>query len=488
MAAIRWICVSDLHLGALNSVLTSVDPDGEHVERTSVSPVLSALCEGLRELSRGTDPPQLVVLGDLFELALSSTDDAAATFAQFVAALKPAASDAAVTPVIRFLPGNHDHHLWSRARSDRYLEYIGSAPTDQALTPEPHTTHLLPTNEGIPVRDRFIESLAARADIGAKITVEQSYPNLGLVTPSAKRAVVLSHGHFIEPLYRAMSALDEIFESPREGLPSADDLEAENGAWIDFFWSSMGDSGDISAWTRDMYESLQSEEAIEAEVLAIRRAIAERQGSRLRAHMEGLLAEGTLVEAVKKSLRRERHRPEVLSDNAQTGLLSFLSGPVAAQLVEEIGKPADVAFVFGHTHKPFADLREPQGLPGPVPVVNTGGWVVDTPEAEPNKGACVIVIDEELNIAILRCYAQSEGAARPVEVQSPPGVAANPLVDELGSRIDASRDPWKALADAATATERERRRQLEARLKAETSLLGSRLKRRRWVRRSEGSS
>jgi hypothetical protein len=487
MAAIRWVCLSDLHLGALNSVLTSVDPDGEHVEQSSASPVLVALCEGLRELSKGSDPPQLVVLGDLFELALSSTDDAAATFAQFVAALKPAASDAAVAPAIRFLPGNHDHHLWSRARSDRYLEYIGQVHLDQALPPDRHTTHLLPENERFAVRDRFIELLAARSDTGTKVTVEQSYPNLGLVTPSARRTVVLSHGHFIEPLYRAMSVIDEIFETPREGLPSAQDLEAENGAWIDFFWSSMGDSGDISAWTRDMYESLQSEEAIEAEVEAIGRAIAARQGSRIRAHIEGMLAERTLVEALKKSLRRERHKPEVLSDNARTGLRSFLSGPVAAQIGAEIGTPGQVAFVFGHTHKPFADLYEPPGIPGPVPVVNTGGWVVDTPEAEPNKGASVVVVDDDLNIAILRCYVQSEDATGRVEITSPTGVDQNPLVDALTTRIDPSRDPWSALADAAAATESERRRQLESRLRAETDLLDSRPKRPRWLRRSENA-
>ena len=54
MAAIRWVCVSDLHLGALNSVLTAVAPDGEHVDRSSPSPVLVALCDALRSLRSGT--------------------------------------------------------------------------------------------------------------------------------------------------------------------------------------------------------------------------------------------------------------------------------------------------------------------------------------------------------------------------------------------------------------------------------------------------
>jgi len=64
--AIRWVCISDLHLGALNSVLTSVHRDGDRVDQSSVSPVLVTLCEALRSLRQGSDPPQLVVLGDLF--------------------------------------------------------------------------------------------------------------------------------------------------------------------------------------------------------------------------------------------------------------------------------------------------------------------------------------------------------------------------------------------------------------------------------------
>jgi UDP-2,3-diacylglucosamine pyrophosphatase LpxH len=483
MAAIRWVCLSDLHLGALNSVLTPVGQDGERVDSSSVSPVLVALCDALRTLSQGIDPPQLVILGDLFEMALGSPDDAAATFAQFIAALRPGAADAAVAPAIRFLPGNHDHYLWTRARGDRYLEYIKQAPSTQALTSDAHNTHLLPSNETLPVRDRFIELLAARADPDTAITVEQSYPSLGLVTTSGQRAVVLSHGHFIEPLYRVMSSLIDVFKRRQPGMPLVHHLEAENGAWIDFFWSSMGDSGDVSGWAREMYESLQSEEAIDAEIQAIGRAIANRPGMRVRNHIEGLLAEGTMARAVSGSLRRERHVPEVLSVSAQAGLLTFLSGPVASQVADEIGAPAEVVFVFGHTHKPFADLRQPSRLPGPVPVINTGGWVVDTQEAEPNKGASVILIDEDLNIATLRCYTQGAELSHDVEIEGPPNDPDNPLVTDLRARIDPSRDPWRALAEAATATERERRHQLEARLQAETIELDTTSRRHPWRRR-----
>lgn len=471
MAAIRWVCVSDLHLGALNSVLTSVDPDGEHVDAGSASPVLEALCEALRAL-RGEEPPQLVVLGDLFELALSSTDDAAATFASFIEGLRPGAREGAVAPAIRFLPGNHDHHLWTQARSGHHLDRLRELPAGQALPAEAFVTPLLPAHQPVPVRDRFVEVLASRTDRSDGLTVEQSYPNLGLVGADGRRLVVLSHGHFIEPLYRAMSVLDDVFNARRPGLPAVEQLEAENGGWIDFFWSSMGDSGDVSAVVRDLYESLQSEAAIAAEIEAIRRAIRASSDSKVWSHVESMLTGKALSEAARRSMRRERHVPHVLSEQAETGLLAYLGGPVATQVAHEVGSPSEVAFIFGHTHKPFTDVRQPAGLPGPLPVVNTGGWVVDTPEAEPNKGASVVLIDDNLDVAVLRCYNQGADAGQGVRVEAPAGSGTNPLVQELSAFVDPSRDPWRALAEAATTTERDRRRQLDARLQADTSRLG----------------
>ena len=186
--------------------------DGERVDPSAASPFLTSLCECLRSLrAPGDDPPELIVLGDLFELALTAPEDAAATFSQFISALRPGTGDAAVAPHIRFVPGNHDHHLWTRGSDDRYLRMLED---DLTSTPKPrdrHSTHLLPSNEGFPVRDRFVEILAKRGSNGISVTVEQSYPNLGLVDGSGQRAVVLSHGHFIEPLYRVMSFLDRVF-------------------------------------------------------------------------------------------------------------------------------------------------------------------------------------------------------------------------------------------------------------------------------------
>jgi hypothetical protein len=316
--------MSDLHLGALNSLLTPVDAEGDRVDPGLVSPVLVALCEALRTLCVGADPPELIVLGDMFELALGTAADAGATFAQFVMELIPGTRDAVIAPRIRFVPGNHDHHLWTRARGASYMERIATLPSTEPLPYEAHATRLVPQHDPYPIRDSLIELLALRADPRAKIVVEQSYPNFGIMGSPGRRAIVCSHGHFIEPLYRAVSTLEDFRQARAPDPMSAEDIEAENGAWIDFFWSSMGDSGAAGRWARMLYESLQSEEAVDAEIEAIRRAFSHRPGSGLRGRLEGLLLDGGLTSAAKRSMRRERYQPGTLSDTSRRGLVSYL--------------------------------------------------------------------------------------------------------------------------------------------------------------------
>jgi UDP-2,3-diacylglucosamine pyrophosphatase LpxH len=473
MTSIRWVCISDLHLGALNSLLTNVTSDGERCDNTCSSPVLTALCECLRSLrTPGQDPPELVVLGDLFELALTAPEDAAGAFSQFIEGLRPGKPDGAVAPGFRFVPGNHDHHLWSRASDDRYLRVLASDATSIPAPRDRHATHLLPSNDTEPVRDRFVEILAARGGAADGVSVIQSYPNLGLVSASGDRSVILSHGHFIEPLYRMMSVLDTVFGSPRKGTIEAWQLEADNGGWIDFFWSSMGDSGDIMRVTRSLYESLQSTQTIHAEIDAIERAIKKAGASRIRADTEAH-AVAELLKAGIGTAMRERHRGGiVLSPHAQEGLGTFLNGPVATQVTAEIGTPTDVTFVFGHTHKPFVESRAVPAFPMPVSVVNTGGWVVDTPQPNPLKGASLILIDDELNVASVCCYTEgADASSYRVRIDPARPDGPNALVDQLRSAIDADREPWSSLGQAIRTTVVERSRQLAERLKEDASAL-----------------
>ncbi len=464
--------MSDLHLGALNSLLTSVTEDGREVDRKTPAAAVAALADCIYELHRGqSEPPELVVLGDLFELALISSDMAAATFGQFVSALRIGQAEAIVAPVVRFVPGNHDHRLWTQARNQSYLRHLADlAGGDEALPDALHATNLLPERDEYPVRDGFVELLAARANGGGSIEVHQSYPNVGLISPDGRRAVVCSHGHFVEPLYRLMSNLDIAFGKVGLGeLPEARHLEAANGGWIDFFWSSMGDSGKVSHIVSDLYESLQSSNEMELEVEVIRNYVAKtRRG--LRGRLEASLLAACLRDGVIPRLQRERHRGDrTLSPAAKVGLDDYLRGPVQHQLREVDPLVVDTTFVFGHTHKPFAELRDIKGYANPVSVLNTGGWVVDSPEPEANKGAAIIVVDTDANVAVVRLFSQSaDPAGYRVSVTSGDSRLDNPLVEQLSTAVDSSRDPWKSFEQVISATVATRCRQLSDRLAAAT--------------------
>ena len=69
MTTLRWVCLSDTHFGAENSLLSHVSDDAS-VDPDSASPVLEGLIACLREVvPRGAPLPTLVLNGDILELA-----------------------------------------------------------------------------------------------------------------------------------------------------------------------------------------------------------------------------------------------------------------------------------------------------------------------------------------------------------------------------------------------------------------------------------
>jgi len=187
------------------------------------------------------------------------------------------------------------------------------------------------------------------------------------------------------------------------------------------------------------------------------------------ARIEARAAARLLRASVSASRNRERHRrgSAVMAPKTQAGLLAYLEGPVAAQLAQEVGHPVPTTFVFGHTHKPFVQAHTLAPFPSPVRVVNTGGWVVDSTMPEPVKGAAIVLIDDDLDVAILRCYQQgSDPGAYRVQITAA-GDEPSPLVEQLSAAIDPGRDPWLSLAEAAAAAVADRNRQLANRLSSD---------------------
>lgn len=464
MNTVRYAVFSDMHFGATNSLLTTLRPDpsaagGFSADPSEPSPMIDAVLSGLDRLTAGQDePPTLVLAGDILDLALSPDQVAATAFGGFVD--RAFGTERPVfKPVVYYLPGNHDHHLWEGTREAAYTRALQQLPIEAPIPPPRHTTRIEPA-ELAPSEGDLMSALIRRRPGCSGIEVRVAYPNLALTTDDGDRVQVVSHGHFTESIYTLMSRLrsmlfpDEVDGGERSDIEV---IEAENFAWIDFFWSTLGRSGEVGIDVARIYSDLQSMPRLDEMVANLAAAFTSRPHNPLwLRRVESALLAPLLRREAHRVVRAERGSPDVvLTPGGRDGLRSYLEGPVLTQLKGQPQWPRGrTGFVFGHTHKPFSDSWHLLGYPGAVSIANTGGWVVDTSTVAPCQGASVVLIDDELNQAELRLYQQAPGGVRPVGVHT--SDPSDPLFADLRRRVDPADPPWKAVTAAADALVSER--------------------------------
>jgi hypothetical protein len=465
VAEIRYVVLSDLHFGAENSLMTVVAERSHgapgrtfEADPTASSPLLTAMLDCLRHLTVGQrEPPTLVLAGDVLDLALSPDAVAATTFERFVDEAF-AGPHRLFAPAVYYLPGNHDHHLWEGAREAQYIEYLRALPLDAPMDPPWHITRLLPDKQPPWTAHDLMSTLIQRRPGCADVAVRVVYPNLALVTPDGRRSRIVTHGHFTEPIYSLMSQLRQLLfpdQSPASTGATIANLEAENFAWIDFFWSTLGRSGDVGTDVALIYAELSNASALDLLVAnLVRGLVARGHGPGWLRPVEGALLTGLARREVKHRTGHERATPGVtLSPNGRLGLRRYLEGPLQLQLAAELGVIGpEVEFVFGHTHKPFVEKWSVGGYPGSVHVRNTGGWVVDTAGPAPTQGGVAVLLDDDLNAASLEFYRQMpDGGAGAVRLLEPDagGDDGNPLAARVAAAIDPAAEPWRAVSAAA---------------------------------------
>ena len=447
MPDVRYVCLSDLHFGARGSLLTNVTASGE-VDVDAASPALVALVDALRTLVAANEssmPPTLVLAGDVLDLAFMSVSTAAMVFDRFVE-LAFAPGRRCFAPVVHYVPGNHDHHLWEQLRDRRHALRLGASPIGGRPRPEPHTTPLAGFVEDA-TAEHLLGALIRRHPGCEDVRVVTAYPNLGVRAENRARVAMFSHGHFVEDIYRLVSVVKRMVFPDHPQSCDIEAWEAENHAWIDFFWSTLGQSG-TSDLTR-MYEMLARPDATEHLIDRLADAIGDH------VHEHGgvlgrgapLFAKAMLWYAARESRARERQLTNVsLSDAGRAGLGEYVDGPVAHQLLSELhGVPDELVVVFGHTHKPFEELLASRAAHQPVEVLNTGGWVVDSIDDDCVQGAAVVLLDDRLEAVSIRGYEQGVETLVRVRSAGDPGPFAG-RIDEL---VAAHHGAWDRLDEAA---------------------------------------
>ncbi|MDH3892388.1 MAG: metallophosphoesterase [candidate division Zixibacteria bacterium] len=455
MSDIRYVCMSDLHFGEKGSLLTNLSQGGEP-DPTQPSPVMEQLVTCLRTLLAGnqnqTTKPTLVLAGDVLELALTTTNNAAMVFERFIELVMPEDSNQQLfEKEIVFIPGNHDHHLWEMARESQYVEYVKSLKAGTKLPRPYHTTPLFTTPK---VQSYFLTQLIRRHKPCKDVTVRAVYPNYALLSPDKDRAVVFTHGHFIESLYILMSTLKTRILPKRVKPKHIWDIEAENFAWIDFFWSTLGRSGEVGKDVEMVYKRIRTEKGLKRTLGDLAENLAEKDIHTIL----GNWAETKILKALfnfaadRFSSHERKQTTKPLSPGAEKGLAEYLEGPLPLQCESEKMKfPEDTAFIFGHTHKPFEAAMSFNGYNKPVSIFNTGGWVVDEVERRSVIGAAVVLLDDALNVASLRMYNESDnqtGTAVKVGAIKKEG-QANPLDENIANCVKADEDPWREFSQRA---------------------------------------
>lgn len=459
MPKLRYVVISDLHLGASNSILTSVD-EGCQPVTTGVTSTAHSLARCLRELARMSDtPPKLVINGDLLELALATENLAGGVQEQFLLALSEGGWP--FDDEVLFSPGNHDHHLWEITRESGHLKSVAETKTGTYVGMMRHVTPL----DEPPVEEVGLTTAFRRIPALAGVTVRCQSPNMLLPT-EGNRLVVAHHGHYFESIYRLVSTFRKLMIPEAPEPTTVAELETENYAWIDFLWSALGRSGPVGRDLTHLYEAARRKDR-EQTILrrTLRRWMAGRGLPALEEELEAVVIQGLLFKAAEAVVNSEiNDGTSVLGAATREGMHSYVSGVLRRQLVEEAGWTGQpVTLITGHTHKPFARVIAFEGYDAPVLVFNTGGYVADTLEPDVFHGASVVVVDEQGHAASLRLYAETaSGPTVPVMVRRMPGDQPNPVEHWLEAAVDPSADPWKSMAESAAADVRARRAALNA--------------------------
>jgi hypothetical protein len=373
-----------------------------------------------------------------------------------------------------FVPGNHDHHLWEMSRERATEEFLKSGAPLEA---QPATWHTSPMflAQTPAYRGALLEE--AMAYLGhPRVKVRVVYPDLALPSADGRRAVLVTHGHYMEGVGTLLSTVARLFEPSMPPLDDVDAFERENWAWVDFFWGALGRSSGTGSVIERLYDSMQDTRAIETLLGSLMAGVTQHQSPLLRKveswgvrRVLGRIVEGRLHE-------RERDRAhEVLGKGARAGLTAYLAA-LRHGLQRQTGGPlpTDVSVITGHTHKPFSEWWNDDGWPGGgLRVFNCGGWVVDHVDPQPLMGAAVLLVSDELDVVSLRvCQQDDDPSSYRIHVETAgTGTGAEAFAEHVEGLLRPDEEPWAAFREAVRDVVLERRVTMREILEGELQLL-----------------
>lgn len=243
-----------------------------------------------------------------------------------------------------------------------------------------------------------------------------------------KRCAILHHGHFTEPPYYLISYLNYILTNAE--FPSdLDTLERENFAWIDFMWSTLGRSGAAGDTVKRIWEVINNPNKLGDISKEIQSNFTKKTNKSGLIMMPRNVFKNKIIKdffklfdtflPVIQFITNTRNRKSTIKmddEDLKARLSQFLklSWPQARDALHyDPNVIPELVFIYGHTHKPderFEKLQIENGNTNKVPVVvhNTGGWVVDRAEPNPDIGASIVLMNDRLDAVSLKIYKEEQ--------------------------------------------------------------------------------
>ncbi len=453
MPDIRYVVISDMHLGAENSILTNLVDNTYDIDTTKASPVMIKMVECLKDIisqNEGTQKPILILNGDLMELALTTTNNASMAFERFIELTMPANGELLFDNQMYFLSGNHDHNLWERSRNYHYIEYLKTVQSGEPIRDEIHSTTMF-NPEIIP--ENLLNVLIHRSPHLKHVNVSAVYPAHAVLSKDKQKCVIFCHGHYVESMYSLMTNLRSNIFPDRKPPETFHELEMENFAWVDFFWSTLGRSGSVGKDINLIYDKMQDSDQVSIMINNVANSLTNQKKNRVLRWIEKEVLKGLLNLTLGRMASSERNEPDVeLTPDATMGLKTFMEKFVMNQFKEELAGfiPPDISFIFGHTHKPFERIISYEGYTNPVKVYNSGGWVVDTLQQQPLHGGSVILLDEHMDVVSLQFYKEGKKEVTVNEIKDA-NEKSCPFFNRVNSIINMQKEPWSGFANVVAA-------------------------------------
>jgi len=369
--------------------------------------------------------PALLLNGDILGLSFSSYKESLNGFAAFVDAFT---NQNKICDKVIFISGNHDHHIWNLAKEEHFLAALKQSKSREV----PDLQHITPATYDQGFNSDFFQAFMQS---GATSPTEFKifYPNFLLPPNKAgEPAILFHHGHFAEKAYYFISKAMQAFYPSLHDPGNLEELESENGDYIDYIFSGLGRSGKAGNYFEKLMATMGSQEKLEEHVQELSENLAHAiDFPYLPFHwMEKVLA-STLLRKISTQVRFERYRGQVAcSDETLKGLMHYLDAYCSDLISSNKAAGHETVFIWGHTHKPFEKITKTSSL-GSIKVLNSGGWVIPSTQMS-LIGGSVILINQQNEAVSLRIFNDGEdGGTMQFKILLPDGTSETPFTRRI---------------------------------------------------------